>query len=114
MHGQAIGIHDFFESSRLCQIIVRLAVLAPLQILPLDEVLNPLLNVQRFRLEARTQLSCHFVDELVVRHVFAILHNADDASLSLMTPFLINVIKGCLAFFRRLHFRSDGADLDPR
>ena len=47
----------------------------------LDKTLYPLLDVERVRLEATGELPRHFVDEVVVRHVLAVLHDPDNTCL---------------------------------
>jgi hypothetical protein len=37
--------------------------------------------MQRVGLEATRKLACYFVDEVIMSHVFAVLHNAHNASL---------------------------------
>ena len=47
----------------------------------LNQALYSFLDHERVRLEATGQLPCHFVDQVIVCHVFAVLHNPDDAGL---------------------------------
>lgn len=48
----------------------------------LDEVFNALLDVQRIGLESTGQLAGDFVNEVVMGHMLAVLHNPDDTSLA--------------------------------
>ena len=88
----------------------------------LDETLDPLLNVHGIRLESGDELSCDLVNEVVVGHMFPVLHDPNDACLRptrqepsqdkvralylcLMSSFLINPVVRLFALFCALDFR---------
>lgn len=48
----------------------------------LYQVLNPFLDVERIRLEATCEKLGNLVDKVVVRHVFAILHDTNNTGLA--------------------------------
>ena len=52
----------------------------------LNETLYAFLDVEGVGLEATGQLSRDFVDEVVVRHMLPVLHNAHDARLQTIRP----------------------------
>ena len=97
----------------------------------LDETLDALLDAQRVRLEPTGELPSDFVDEVVVRHMLAILHDPNDTRLQcpsapylpslgshsvthlrLMSTLLLDTVLRLLPLVRVLHPRCDGADLD--
>jgi len=47
----------------------------------INEVLDPFFDVIRNWVEATGQLSCHFMRQVDMSHVFAVFHDAHDASL---------------------------------
>lgn len=47
----------------------------------LNKTFNLLFDDKRIRLKSTGQLSCDFVDQVVVRRMFPIFHDSDDASL---------------------------------
>lgn len=47
----------------------------------LDQTLNSFLDVKRVWLEPTSQLSCHFINEIVMTHVLTIFHYTNDTGL---------------------------------
>jgi len=95
-----------------CQIIVRLAIFASFQVISFYEAFNPFFDIIRDWEETTGQLSCHLMGEVDVSHVLSILHDAHDAGLNLVTPFLVDSITCFFPFIASLHLGYDSADLD--
>lgn len=47
----------------------------------INQPFDTFLNILRVRLESRTKLSSHFINEVVVSHVLSVFHDANDARL---------------------------------
>jgi hypothetical protein len=82
-------------------------------------------------METTGQLSSHFVSEVDMSHMLAVLHNAHntglkgrerltripqntkrESCLNLVTPLLVNAITRLFPLIARFYLRYDGTDLD--
>mmetsp|Transcript_33794 Transcript_33794/g.76421 ORF Transcript_33794/g.76421 Transcript_33794/m.76421 type:complete len:276 (+) Transcript_33794:106-933(+) len=99
----------------LCQVGVEAAViLIPLQVFPLNEGLDPLLDEGRCRQEAVGQLPGRLSDQLVVLQHLARLHDAHDGGLDEVPPVLLHGGGHCkLRHKNRGLLGRDERHLDP-
>lgn len=55
----------------------------------LDKALDPLFDIHRIRLESGDELSCDFVDEVVMGQVLPVFHDPDNACLQIICKVLL-------------------------
>jgi len=80
----------------------------------INQSLDTLLDQTHARLESAAELVCHLANEVVVRHGLAVLHDADNARLDLVLPFLVDHLLRLLALLGRLDLACDLHNLDAR
>ena len=100
----------------------------------LNEILDTFLDIGGVRLKSGSQLSCHLIDKVVMRHMLAVFHDANNACLEisqmlspkqrieglwrimtnfcLVPTFLFYAVRGLLPLNRVLDLRCNSADLD--